>query len=93
MDSQALSDQLKTILSTIPGVCLVYLFGSQAGGKVGPMSDYDLGVLVDDGLDDNHVLALLAHELGRKLNTEQIDIVPFKRAPVELPYAIISQGV
>jgi len=93
MDRQALRDHLETIFSPIPEVCLVYLFGSQVSGKVGPMSDYDLGVLVDDGVDENHVLAMLAHEIGKKLEREQIDIVPLKRAPVELSYAIISQGV
>ena len=93
MDKQALRDNLETIISSIKEISLVYLFGSQVGGKVGPMSDYDLGVLVDDGVDENHVLAVLAHELQKKLNRVRIDIVPLKCAPVELSYAIISQGV
>ena len=59
MDKQALRDNLETIISSIQEISLVYLFGSQVGGKVGPMSDYDLGVLVDDGVDENHVLAVL----------------------------------
>ena len=93
MDKQALRDNLETIISSIQEISLVYLFGSQVGGKVGPMSDYDLGVVVDDGVDENHVFAVLAHELQKKLEWAQIDIVPLKRAPVELFYAIISQGV
>ena len=93
MDSQALRGQLQTMLSSVPEVSLVYLFGSQVDGVVGPMSDYDLGVLVDDGTDENHVLTLLAHEIGKKLGTAQIDLVPLRRAPVELAFAIISQGI
>lgn len=93
MDVQALRDHLQTILSPVPEISLVYLFGSQVVGEIGPMSDYDLGVLVDDSVDENHLLALLAHRIGKKLGTERIDIVPLKRAPLELTFAIISQGV
>ena len=93
MDSQAIRDHLQTIISSIPELSLVYLFGSQVIGEVGPLSDYDLGVLVDDGVDENRLLALLTHEIGKELGTEQIDIVPLRRAPVELAFAIISQGV
>jgi predicted nucleotidyltransferase len=93
MNSQVLRDQLQTILPSVPEVSLVYLFGSQVDGEVGPLSDYDLGVLVDAGVDVNHVLALLAHVIGKKLRTAKIDMVPLRRAPVELAFAIISQGV
>ena len=93
MNSQALRDQLQTVLPSVPEVSLVYLFGSQVDGEVGPLSDYDLGVLVDAGVDVNRVLALLAHVIGKKLGTTKFDMVPLRRAPVELAFAIISQGI
>ena len=57
MDNQALRDNLETIISSIQEISLVYLFGSQVGGKVGPMSDYDLGVLIDRDADQEQTQA------------------------------------
>jgi predicted nucleotidyltransferase len=92
MDEQALKDQLSTMLPGLEGVCLVYLFGSQVEGRLGPMSDYDLAVLVDRAIDGRRVQARLAHELARMLQTDRIDVVLLNRVPIELAYAVITQG-
>ena len=92
MDIQALKDELSTMLPGLEGVCLVYLFGSQVEGNVGPMSDYDLAVLVDRAVDGRRVQARLAHELSRALRTARVDVVLLNRASIELAYAIIAQG-
>jgi predicted nucleotidyltransferase len=92
MDVQALQDELSTILPGLEGVCLIYLFGSQVEGNLGPMSDYDLAILVDRAVDGRRVQACLAHELARALQTDRVDVVLLNRAPIELAYAIIAQG-
>ncbi len=92
MDVQALQDELSTILSGLEGVCLVYLFGSQVEGNLGPMSDYDLALLVDRAVDGRRIQARLAHELARALQTDRVDVVLLNRASIELAYAIIAQG-
>lgn len=92
MDVQALKDKLSTILPDIEGVCLVYLFGSQVDGILGPMSDYDLAVLVDHAADQRCVQACLAHELARILQTDRVDVVLLNRASIELAYVVITQG-
>ena len=92
MDAQALKDELSTNLPGLEGVCLVYLFGSQIGGNLGPMSDYDLAVLVDRAVDGRAVQTRLAHELARALQTDRVDVVLLNRASIELAYAIIAQG-
>jgi predicted nucleotidyltransferase len=92
MDVQALQDELSTILPCLEGVCLVYLFGSQVEGNVGPMSDYDLALLVDRAVDGRRVQARLAHELARALHTDRVDVVLLNRASIELAYAIVAQG-
>ena len=92
MDVQALKDELSAILPGFEGVSLVYVFGSQVEGRLGPMSDYDLAVLVDRTADGRRIQAHLAHELARALQTDRIDVVLLNRAPVELAYAIIAQG-
>jgi len=92
MNAQALKDELSTIVPRFEGVCLVYLFGSQIEGNLGPMSDYDLAVLVERTVDGRRIQARLAHELAHSLQVDRLDVVLLNRAPIELAYAIIAQG-
>jgi predicted nucleotidyltransferase len=92
MDVQDLKDELSIIVAGVSGVRLVYLFGSQVEGLLGPMSDYDLGVLVDHAADGRRIQAHLAHELARALQTDRVDVLLLNRAPIELAYAIVAQG-
>jgi len=92
MNTQLLRDKLPDILAGLKEICLVYLFGSRIEGHLGPMSDYDLGVLIDRGADAGQVHARLTHELVRALQTDRVDVVVLNRAPIELAYAIIAQG-
>jgi predicted nucleotidyltransferase len=92
MNVQALKDDLATIVAGVSGVRLVYLFGSQVEGSLGPMSDYDLGVLVDHAADGRRIQARLTHELVRALRTDRVDVVLLNCAPIQLAYAIVAQG-
>ena len=51
MTLSVLLDHLPCILSDFPGIILVYAFGSQVNGQVGPMGDYDLAMLDESGQD------------------------------------------
>ena len=84
---------LLPILSNASTVSLAYLFGSQVDGTIGPMSDIDLAILFEDGEDTLEARSKMAHELGKELGIERIDIVSLREAPVELAYGIISQGI
>jgi predicted nucleotidyltransferase len=55
MNAPALPDKLPIELSCLEDVRLIYLFGSRAEGSAGPMSDYDLGVLVEPAADGQQV--------------------------------------
>jgi len=92
MNTQLLKDKLPDILSNLKEISLVYLFGSRVEGHLGPMSDYDLGVLIDRTADEGQVHARLTHELACAVGTDRIDVVLLNRAPIELAYAIIAQG-
>jgi uncharacterized protein len=92
MDLPALKDQVSTIAPNLEGVCLVYLFGSQVEGHVGPLSDYDLAILVDRAVDGRRVQARFAHELARAFPADRADVVLLNRAALELAYAMIAQG-
>jgi uncharacterized protein len=86
-----LSQALPGILVNFPGISLVYLFGSQVEGETGPMSDFDLAI-VDDSLEDDVIQAQFQHALVLALQTDRVDIVLLKRAPIELAYHVIAGG-
>jgi uncharacterized protein len=92
MDSQILFDELAAKISEIPGISLVYLFGSRLSGNIGPMSDYDLAVLVENYNEIEYLIAELSHAAAVIFKTDRIDVVPLNHAPVELAYAVIAHG-
>jgi predicted nucleotidyltransferase len=92
MEAEALKDELSTILPSLEAVRMVYLFGSRVENNVGPMSDFDVAVLVDRAADGLRLRARLAHELARILLTDQVDVVLLNRASIELAYAVVAQG-
>ena len=93
MEKDIIIERSRSILINSPKVCLAYLFGSQVDDKTGPISDIDLGVLFEDGMDILNARSRIAYELREELQYQRIDIVSLSEASVELAYAIISQGI
>jgi predicted nucleotidyltransferase len=87
-----LNAQIAELVSRLPEIHLIYLFGSQASGEAGPGSDIDLGVLIDRGADERAIQSRLAHEVTLLLGVERVDIVLLQRASISLAYTIIAQG-
>ncbi len=83
-------EALRAYFAQQEAVILAYLFGSQATGKAGPTSDYDIGVLVET--PSVALMARLGHEIGGILETNCVDVVLLNWAPIELAYAVIAQG-
>lgn len=87
--------KLKPIFKLFSEIKLVYLFGSRAAGKQGPLSDYDFAIYLDSG-DKRKMLDIklsLYHLLGRALKTDKIDVVIFNlTGQSELKYNIINEG-
>ncbi|MDO8569732.1 MAG: nucleotidyltransferase domain-containing protein [bacterium] len=81
-------------------VALVYLFGSQAEGVAGPLSDIDIGVVFADPKIARGDTLRIYNELYNLLtdhfdmsNFRNIDIVFLERAPLELQFDAISHGI
>ena len=95
MDPQKL-EQVKAIITSHPEIKLAYLFGSQATGIIGPMSDYDFAFYID-GLDSAQRFDLrlkLDHELSKILHVDAVDIVVLNDTDApELTYDIIREGI
>lgn len=87
--------KLLSIFENYPEVKLVYLFGSMANGKIGPISDYDFAVYLDekDFLKRFDIRLELAGKISSKLKTDAIDLVIINDiAGPELKFNIIKDG-
>lgn len=78
----------------------VWLFGSRARGDAASESDWDLFVVVDDGVDETE----LDPGIGRRLRREcgvRADVIPwrasefteFRDTPNTLAYSVANEGV
>lgn len=90
------TNNLCNIFRLYPEIKLVYLFGSRANGKVGPLSDYDFGIYLDEK-DVKKRFNLRLELLGKittKLKTDKVDlcIINDIDSP-ELKYNIIKDGM
>jgi predicted nucleotidyltransferase len=92
--ADAICERLRTLFASVETVRVGYLFGSQVNEDTGPLSDVDVGVLVDPScLDDpTSCRAGLAHQIGVALETDAIDLLLLNRAPIELAYRVVAQG-
>lgn len=83
------------IFKLYPKIKLVYLFGSRANGKIGPLSDYDFGIYLNEkDLKKRFDLRLkLIAEISKELKDDKVDVCVLNdiEAP-ELKYNIIKNG-
>lgn len=77
-------------------VKLAYLFGSRATGKIGPLSDYDFAIYLDEK-DEKKRFDLqlkLAGDISIKLKSDNVDLVVLNDVDApELKYNIIKEGI
>ena len=77
------------------GVVAAMLIGSQARGTAGPLSDVDVAVWHEPGLDSRARLDLqiaLAGRAARALYTDEIDVIPLNDAPPLMRHRAIRDG-
>lgn len=76
-------------------VAAAYLFGSRANGQVGPMSDYDFAIQLDDNLTPSKYLNIkskVVSDLIGAVNNNAVDLVVLNEAPLLLKYQILRYG-
>ena len=72
------------------------LFGSQAAGKAGPLSDVDVAVWLDPRLSDSERFRLRLELIGRAasaLRTNEVDLVVLNDAPPLLKHRALRSAV
>lgn len=90
---QRINESVQEVAALFPEIQLVYLFGSQVEGAVGPLSDYDFGIVLVHSADEQALRARICHAFVKRLGTPRVDVVLLQRAPIELAYAAIALGV
>ena len=88
-------DEVKAFIGRQERVRVAYLFGSYAKDKAGPLSDFDIAVLLDARLDKQESFDLrlrLINAICSILKTDKVDVVVMNNAPLLLNYNIISEG-
>lgn len=99
-DMQPLVELLRTdhvqALFARHDVVLAYLYGSQARGEAGPLSDVDIAVLFAPDLSKQirfqHVLNLM-YELGLILKRDDVQVVDLQRASPLLRHRVYYDGL
>jgi predicted nucleotidyltransferase len=81
---------LGEVIAAHPGVVFAYLFGSQATGRAGPLSDVDVAVFLDEHTDAFEAKLALADALARHLGTDRVDVVVLNSAPIALAGRVMS---
>ena len=74
------------------GVRLAYLFGSHAKNEATAMSDVDIAVSFDAGIDVRKAQGELLDALVRGLETDRIDLVLLREIPIPLAFRVIRDG-
>ncbi len=92
------TNEIKTIQDyvTQKPVALVYLFGSQATGEVGPMSDYDFAVLFDQSVSSSERFDLkldLINLFSGVVRTDKVDVVDLNAGQTSFAFEATTKGI
>lgn len=76
-------ERLKDIFKDYPYIASAYLFGSQVSGKIGPMSDVDIAILLKDnaprGRELLHEEDYLAYRIADALQVKEVDLIELNK--------------
>jgi predicted nucleotidyltransferase len=89
------SERIAQFMLTRPEVQAAYIFGSLVSGRVNPMSDVDVGVLLDPAffkdLPQKYRPDLIT-DTGAVLETFEADVVLLNEVSPALAYNVITKG-
>ncbi len=92
--NETLQGQLQKYFTLRDDVVAAYLFGSQAEGRTGKLSDVDVAVLLNGGSKKELFQKKLeiGGELGNLLKREDIDVVVLNEAPPLISHRVVKNG-
>jgi predicted nucleotidyltransferase len=93
--NEVLREKLREVFQSYTQIKLVYLFGSQARGETGPLSDYDFAIYFDEK-DTKKMFDIkleLMGQLSTILRTDRIDIAILNLSErPEFKFNVIKEG-
>ena len=91
-----LYENLKEIFKDYPYIVSAYLFGSQASGVFGPMSDVDIAILLNDnapkGRELMHKQDYLSYRISKALGVKDVDMVVLNNQGSIFQHNVIRTG-
>lgn len=87
--------QIKKLTKKYP-IKVIYIFGSQVTGKIGPLSDYDFAVILDKKVDPDkyyHLNIKILCDFNSIMHSDRVDVVILNRTNSILAMKIISDGL
>jgi predicted nucleotidyltransferase len=90
---EGIEERLRTLgqaLGRCRGVVFAYLFGGAAVGRLTPLSDVDVAVYLDDGVDLVEGKLDALGVASRHLGTDEVDLVVLNAAPTALTGRILQ---
>lgn len=94
-DLNEVRSQLESYFAGQSQVLVAYLFGSQALGRSGPLSDLDVAVLLSDTPTADECFDARLEIIGGlmdRLHTDEIDVLVLNQAPPVLCYQVLRTG-
>ena len=89
-------EKLKEIFKDYPYIASAYLFGSYASGKVNPMSDLDIAILLKDnaskGRELIHKMDYMAYGIEKALQTKEVDLIELNNKGLIFQYNVLRTG-
>lgn len=89
-------EKLKDLFKDYPYIASAYLFGSQVSGRVSPMSDVDIAILLKDnspkGRELIHEEDYLSYKIVTALGVEEVDLIDLNRQGQIFQHNVLRTG-
>jgi predicted nucleotidyltransferase len=84
---------LKNKLISEEKVCFAYLFGSQARQDAGKLSDIDIAIYLDHGIDGFRYRLYLMEAIIKIVKNDKVDIIILNNATLLMCHQVVKNGV
>ncbi|MBI5199344.1 MAG: nucleotidyltransferase domain-containing protein [Nitrospirae bacterium] len=89
-------ERLKYIFKDYPYIATAYLFGSQVSGKMGPMSDVDIAILLKENAPEGRELIheedYLAFRIADAVQVKEVDLIELNRQGLIFVHNVLKTG-
>ncbi len=89
-------EKLKPIFEDYPYIAAAYLFGSYATGKISPMSDVDIAVLLKEpypkGRELMHEISYLSYRIEKVLQAGEVDLIELNKQGLIFQHNVLRTG-